>query len=93
MSKPSGLRALKLDASGEGCTGMFWRTRPEMGATSSRSDWPRNGASLVGVWEAHGGAAWARVTRAADGSALDPPLYLPEVQKGVNILFDMGAAE
>ena len=62
---PSGLRSLKLDASGEGCTGMFWRGSPVMTATVSRSDWPRNGTMLVGTWETHGGLAWARFERTA----------------------------
>jgi len=79
----TGLRSLKLDASGEGCSGMFWRTKPEMSATSSASNWPRNGTMLVGSWETHGGARWARLTNG---------FFLPEVQKGVKILFDEGPA-
>ena len=38
----------RVDASANGCTGMFWRSKPEMGATTSDSDWPRNGAVLNG---------------------------------------------
>lgn len=39
----------KVDASANGCTGMFWRSKPEMGATHNSQDWPRNGAILKGV--------------------------------------------
>lgn len=82
-AEQTGVRSLKLDASGEGCSGMFWRTKPEMNATSNASDWPRNGTVLAGTWETHGGARWARLTNG---------YFLPEVQKGVKILFDQGPA-
>ena len=35
-----------LDASAGGCSGMFWRTKPEMNASSQDGDWPRNGTVL-----------------------------------------------
>ena len=63
-----------------------------MNDTVSRSDWPRNGTRLVGTWETHGGLAWGRFERGVDGAPLAPPLYLPQVQKGVTILFDLGPA-
>jgi hypothetical protein len=37
-----------VDASAEGCSGMFWRTRPDMGATASDPSWPRNGTRVEG---------------------------------------------
>lgn len=36
----------KVDASSEGCTGMFWRSKPDMGATKSDPNWPRNGTVI-----------------------------------------------
>ena len=77
------MRSWKLDASGEGCSGMFWRTKPEMSATSSDSSWPRNGTMLTGVWETHGDGRWAKLSNG---------FFLPEFQKGVKILFDLGPA-
>lgn len=38
----------KLDASANGCTGMFYRTEPEMNKTSNDPSWPRNGTVLKG---------------------------------------------
>lgn len=35
-----------LDASANGCTGMYWRSKPDMNASVSAPDWPRNGAKL-----------------------------------------------
>ncbi len=68
---------IKIDASAEGCTGMFWRTKPEMSATSNDPSWPRNGAVHKGVWEVHNGEKWVKF---ANG------FYLPERQKGFIIL-------
>ena len=75
---------IKVDASAEGCTGMFWRTKPEMGATSSSAskpdDWPRNGTVLEGNWETHAGERWVKFTNG---------MYLPEKQKGFVILTEV----
>lgn len=40
--------AFRVDASANGCSGMFYRTKPEMDATSSDASWPRNGTVLQG---------------------------------------------
>lgn len=45
----SEVRTWRVDASAEGCSGMFWRTKPDMGATSSDSSWPRNGTLVKGT--------------------------------------------
>jgi len=80
MASPA-LRDIKVDASAEGCSGMYWRTEMKMSATSSRSDWPRNGAVHKGSWEsAADGSRWAR---------FDNGMYLPEKQAGFTILFDV----
>jgi hypothetical protein len=41
----------RLDASSEGCTGLFWLSRSAEGnfATERASDWPRNGFVFMGV--------------------------------------------
>ena len=76
---PSGpLVKIKVDASKEGCSGMFWRTKAEMSATSSASDWPRNGTVLEGAYNAD--KTWAQV---ANG------YWLPRHQNGVQILHDV----
>lgn len=80
MSAPAGTRRIKVDASGEGCSGMFWRTKPEMNATSSASDWPRNGTVLTGEWKDVAGLRWAQ---------FENGMWLPLEQKGVTILFDV----
>ena len=49
-SIPSAEQKFKMDASAQGCSGMFWRTRCEMGASGGGSDWPRNGTELVGKY-------------------------------------------
>lgn len=40
----------KVDASAEGCSGMYWRTAPQMNATSSDPNWPRNGHTARGKY-------------------------------------------
>lgn len=55
------VKKFKLDASALGCTGMFWRTKPEKNMTaSSASDWPRNGATLQG-WHAEEHPGWVKI--------------------------------
>ncbi|KAG5176972.1 hypothetical protein JKP88DRAFT_170807 [Tribonema minus] len=49
-----------LDAGKKGCTGMFWRSEPRMGATASASDWPRNGTVLHG-WYVQEHPGWVRI--------------------------------
>jgi hypothetical protein len=53
------LNTYKLDASANGCTGMFWRTGPVMDNTSKDSSWPRNGAILHG-WEPENHSGWVQ---------------------------------
>ena len=45
------VKTYKLDASSEGCTGLFYRQRSASGAFATVSDsaWPRNGAIIKGV--------------------------------------------
>ncbi|CAN0084357.1 unnamed protein product [Scytosiphon promiscuus] len=51
----------KLDASAGGCSGMFWRTKPEMSASTSGSDdWPRNGTLLKG-WYVEEHPGWVKI--------------------------------
>lgn len=38
---------------------------------------------LKGTWETHGDLRWAKLTNG---------MFLPEFQKGIKILFDMGPA-
>lgn len=38
----------KVDASANGCTGMFYRTRPSMSAHADDDNWPRNGTIVEG---------------------------------------------
>ena len=71
---------IKVDASAEGCSGMFYRVKPEMSATSNDPNWPRNGTVLEGVWETHGGERWVKFTNG---------YYLPEKQKGYTILTEV----
>ena len=59
---------------------MFWRTKPEMNATSSASDWPRNGTVLEGAWETHNGERWVKFTNG---------YFLPEKQKGFVIITEV----
>jgi hypothetical protein len=76
---PSGaLVKIKVDASKEGCSGMFWRTKPEMNATSNASDWPRNGTVLDGAYNAE--KTWAHFSNG---------FWLPRMQNGVQILHDV----
>lgn len=72
---------IKIDASAEGCSGMFWRTKPEMGATSSDSNWPRNGAVHPGEWKTlPSGDRWV---------AFENGFWLPEKQRGYVILTEV----
>lgn len=73
------VRTYKLDASSEGCTGLFFRQRSASGAfsTVSESAWPRNGAIIRGVEAVPGwvqlearAARWPRSSRAACGGAM-----------------------
>ena len=50
----------KMDASGGGCSGMFWRTAPSMHATSSATDWPKNGTIFYG-WKSKQNPGWIKV--------------------------------
>jgi hypothetical protein len=72
------LKTWKIDASAEGCTGMFWRTKPLMSATSNDSSWPRNGALHKGTLSTeHQG--WVH---------FENGFWLPTHQKGFQILFE-----
>ena len=76
---PSGpLMKIKVDASGEGCSGMFWRTKQDMSATSNAPDWPRNGTVLDGAYNAD--KTWAQFSNG---------FWLPAMQNGVKILHDV----
>ena len=55
----SDLKRFKVDASANGCSGMFWRASPN-GKTSSASDWPRNGTEIKG-WKSKVNPGWVRV--------------------------------
>ena len=68
---------IMIDASAEGCTGMFWRTRPEMSAVSNDPSWPRNGQVHPGTWLVVDGERWVKFSNG---------FYLPEKQKGFVIL-------
>ena len=71
------LDSWKVDASANGCTGMFWRTKPEMSASGGGSDWPRNGTVLKGTASSeHEG--WVQ---------FDNGYWLPMKQHGKQILF------
>ncbi len=48
MSTDSEWSNYKVDASANGCTGMFYRTKCAMSASSNDKDWPRNGTILQG---------------------------------------------
>lgn len=74
----AGLKTWKVDASAEGCTGMFWRTAPVMSATSSDSSWPRNGALHKGALSTEH-AGWVQ---------FENGFWLPTHQKGFQILFE-----
>lgn len=50
---------LLVDASQNGCTGMFWREAPS-GRTSMAPDWPRNGTKLKG-WVSTEHPGWVRI--------------------------------
>jgi hypothetical protein len=79
------LKSIRVDASAEGCTGMYWRTKPVMSASTPSSgpgkgdDWPRNGTVLKGVWLSVGEERWVQ---------FENGLYLPEKQAGFTILFE-----
>jgi hypothetical protein len=74
---PAGSKKWKVDASANGCSGMFWRTRPEMNATTSSGDWPRNGTVITGVEPAEN-PGWIKV----DG---DKGYWMPIQQHGKNV--------
>ena len=58
---------------------MYWRTKPEMNATSNDPNWPRNGAVFKGRYPAeHPG--WA---------VFENGFWLPVEQKGFKILHDV----
>ncbi|KAG2422001.1 hypothetical protein HYH02_015548, partial [Chlamydomonas schloesseri] len=58
---------IRLDASANGCTGMFWRSKPDMNASVSAPDWPRNGAVFMG-WKSQEHPGWVKgTTRRATG--------------------------
>ena len=66
---------IRLDASANGCSGMFWRSKPDMNASVSAPDWPRNGAVfLVGGmgWDGVGwdGVGWGGMGWPRDGGLL-----------------------
>ena len=42
-------KSFKVDASKNGCSGMFYRNAPSMNAISDEDDWPRNGTILEGM--------------------------------------------
>ena len=76
--------SIKVDASAENCTGMYWRTKTEMSASTptcaSPNDWPRNGTILQGSWlTLPNGERWAKFTNG---------MFLPEKQAGFVILFE-----
>ena len=77
--KEEPLIAIKVDASAEGCSGMFWRTKPVISATSSSGDWPRNGTVLMGRHSKEH-AGWVQ---------FENGYWLPEKQAGFQILFDV----
>lgn len=66
----------KVDASKEGCSGMFWRTEPNMSKTSSRGDWPRNG-TVIKAREPAEHPGWVET---------DDGMWLPIVQKGITVV-------
>jgi len=71
-----------VDASGEGCSGMFWRTKPEMSSTSSDASWPRNGTKLRGKYvKEHPG--WVQ---------FDNGFWLPVAQSGVTVTHELDAS-
>ncbi|GIL92405.1 hypothetical protein Vretifemale_19966 [Volvox reticuliferus] len=51
---------IRMDASKNGCTGMFWRSKPEMNASVSAPDWPRNGTVFKG-WKSLEHPGWVKV--------------------------------
>jgi hypothetical protein len=52
------------------CAGMFWRSRPDMGASVSSPDWPRNGAVLQG-WLSQQHDGWVGGTTCAETAHMD----------------------
>jgi hypothetical protein len=83
MATQTGARKIKVDASAEGCSGMYWRTEPKMSSTSNDPNWPRNGQVHVGEWIDSSGERWVKFSN---------NFWLPEKQKGFTILFDEGPA-
>jgi len=61
----SAAKTYKLDASSEGCTGLFFRKRSAYGSFSTDGDrnWPRNGFVFQGVEEVKG---WVRLVDQPD---------------------------
>ncbi|PNH11653.1 hypothetical protein TSOC_001532 [Tetrabaena socialis] len=51
---------IRMDSSANGCTGMYWRTKPEMNASVSAPDWPRNGAKFQG-WKSVEHPGWVKI--------------------------------
>ena len=66
---------IKVDASAEGCSGMYWRIKPVMSATGGGSDWPRNGTILRG----------RLVTTHAGWIQFDNGFWLPQAQNNVTV--------
>ena len=86
MAAPApAIKSIRVDASAEGCSGMYWRTKTEMNASTPTSgaapdDWPRNGTVLKGSWlTLPNGERWVQFTNG---------FFLPEKQKGFTILFE-----
>ncbi|KXZ49626.1 hypothetical protein GPECTOR_20g483 [Gonium pectorale] len=52
--------SIRMDASKNGCTGMFWRSKPDMNASVNAPDWPRNGTVFKG-WKSVEHPGWVKV--------------------------------
>ena len=75
-SSAGALKTFKIDASAEGCSGMYWRKSCSLNDTSSDASWPRNGATHKGVVIEPG---WVR---------FENGFFLPTHQAGFQILFE-----
>lgn len=71
-----------IDASAEGCSGMFWRTKPDMAATASDSGWPRNGTTARGRYSKEH-AGWVQ---------FENGYWLPVKQAGVTVTHELDAS-